>query len=108
MMKPRFQVEEILNEDILLLEAEKFRFIEELSLIHETIGQWERMANVLTKLATLDKRYQILTIVKEVGHMDEQMIAFYSGCSMNDVRKALVELEQLELISTRGPPIPHQ
>ncbi|MHA1912564.1 MAG: hypothetical protein ACTSYA_12825 [Candidatus Kariarchaeaceae archaeon] len=107
MMKPRLEVEEILNEDILLLEAEKFRFIEELTLMIEAIEQWERKANVLTKLATLDKRYQILTIVREIGHMDEQVVAFYSGCSIQDVKKALVELEHLELISTREPPVPH-
>jgi hypothetical protein len=108
MIKPRIEVEGILTDEIILIEAEKFRFIEELSLIHETIEQWERMANILTKLATLDKRYQILTIIREIGYMDEQVIAFYSGCSINDVKKALVELEQLELISTKGPPIPYQ
>ncbi|MCG3218636.1 MAG: hypothetical protein KAR35_06500 [Candidatus Heimdallarchaeota archaeon] len=107
MIKPRQQVEEMLNEDISLLEAEKFRFIEELSIMIDEIERWERMANVLTKLATLDKRYQILTIIREIGHMDEQVIAFYSGCSIQDVKKALVELEHLELINTRAPPVPH-
>ena len=106
MINPRMEVEDILNEDISLIEAENFRFIEELSLFHETIEQWEKMANVLTKLATLDRRYQILTIVNEIGYIDEQIVAFYSGCSILEVRKALKELEQLELINTSQPPIP--
>jgi chromosome segregation ATPase len=88
-----------LNEKLDLLSEEKGRLAEELENLNSVIDSWKNQLDLLQKLAASDPRYRVIAALKKHGSLSDIQLAFTMGTSINQLRKYIEDLVELELVA---------
>jgi len=87
-----------LNELITQLGEEKERLIAEIERLQYSLDTWRQQLDIYTKLATTDRRFQILSNISKHGSLSEIQLAFMISEPITIVKEYLSQLEELNLV----------